>query len=163
MIMTNIIPFCLFKGMEVADKTKILNCIMYWIFPPNILWPETKAKMSFLLLLERTQSSVNVGFTGITSIHRGQPVRECMKNEEVKIVEVKSEFLNVLKTHHHKEKNILDSRKTYYLLHSLWNTIPRVNYTTSLPYSVKYLTLHFWARFISNGAILCSTKHGALW
>lgn len=32
MIMTNIIPFCLFKGVEVADKTEILKCIMYWSF-----------------------------------------------------------------------------------------------------------------------------------
>lgn len=32
MIMTNIIHFCLFKGMEVAYKAKIPNCIMYWFF-----------------------------------------------------------------------------------------------------------------------------------
>lgn len=38
-----------------------------------------------------------------------------MKNEEVKNAEVQSEFLNVLKPHHHREKNVLDSRKTYYL------------------------------------------------
>lgn len=82
MIMTNIIPFCLFKGMEVADKTKILNCIMYWIFPPNILWPETKAKMSFLLLLERTQSSVNVGFTGITQGAACQRENEEWRSED---------------------------------------------------------------------------------
>lgn len=30
MIMTNIIYFLLFKGVEVTDKTRILSCIIYW-------------------------------------------------------------------------------------------------------------------------------------
>lgn len=82
-----------------------------------------------------------------------------MKNEEVKNAEVQSEFLNVLKPQREKYPGLQENILSY---HSLWNKIPRENYTTSLPHSVEYLALRFWTKSNSNGAILCFIKRTAL-